>query len=210
MIALLFLLLLQSPATGADSAWRYKNLYDENTKSFYLPYQLWTGATWDGSKKIQFHKAHSLFMGRKVITGPEKWTHPHLKKEYQVYSRVNDGKVQLFTFLERGIGRVYDNRGQRYFENDIKFPAGPGWKVGTPVDFKEKVWSGSSVSERIVTIKVAEMKFDEDKTLIEMSYQYSVDHVPDHSYTYRPNEGMVSEFDLVKLKSGGRGFGKQH
>jgi len=204
IIAMLFLVFMSGAANGADSAWSYKNLYDEHSKSFYIPYQLWTGAPWDGSKTLQFHKANSSFMGHKFISGPEPWTHPYLKKEYQVYRRVNDGKYQLFVFLERGIGRVYDNRNQRYFENDIKFPAGFGWKVGTPVDFKEKVWSGGKLIERIVTVEVTDMKFGEDKILKEMSYRYSVDRVPDQSYTYRPNEGMTSQFDLVKLKSGGQ------
>ncbi len=186
-------LLFFSPARATDSAWYRANLYDVTTQSYYIPYQLWTGAPWDGNKKLEFHAVDKNFMTSKTIQGPTPWMHPHLKREYLVYKRLNRGKAQLFTFYEKGIGRVYDSREQRYFDMDIKFPAGPGWKIGVPVDFEQKFWKGENIKgyTRTVTILILAIKFDDADVMKELTYCYSVNGVPDNEYTYRPNFGMT-------------------
>ncbi|MGB7402658.1 MAG: hypothetical protein WA916_08755 [Arcobacter sp.] len=40
-----------SKPTKNSSAWHIDNLYDCKTKSFFIPYQLWSGAKFDGNKK---------------------------------------------------------------------------------------------------------------------------------------------------------------
>ena len=37
------------PATNT-SPWSINNLYDCENRSLFIPYQLWTGADWDGNK----------------------------------------------------------------------------------------------------------------------------------------------------------------
>ena len=198
--AALMFLVSSAALAGPGAVWHKRNLYDENTQTYFIPYHLWTGMPWDGSKRLEFHKTDSRFMGSKSIEGPAAWKHPFLQRELQVYRRDNKGKVQLFSFFEQGIGRVYDNREGRYFDGDIKFPAGAGWKVGVPVDFKQTFWreGESRLNVRTVTIEILALKFDKQDVLKELRYRYLVNGTPDHEYTYRPNEGMV---DLVEFAS---------
>ncbi len=52
------------PATST-SPWNIKNLYDCENRSLFIPYQLWTGADWDGAKDAPcMHTANSLFYRR--------------------------------------------------------------------------------------------------------------------------------------------------
>jgi hypothetical protein len=178
---------------GDENVWQRSRLFDEKTGTYFIPYHLWTGMPWDGGTKLEFHKTDSSFMASKSIEGPEAWAHPFLKREFQVYRRDNRGKVQLFSFFPRGIGRVYDSREQRYFDGDIKFPAGPGWKVGVPVDFQQTSWKegNGKANVRTVTIEILAIDFDRQERLRELRYRYLVNRVPDHEYTYQPNEGMV-------------------
>jgi hypothetical protein len=182
------------PSVGADTDhWHRKNLYDAAARAYYIPYQLWTGARWDGGRQPEPHDVDIRFMKEKSIEGPIRWNHPYLKREFSVYRRLNRGKEQLFAFYPNGIGRVYDNRERRYYDADIKFPAGPGWKVGVPVDFKQRFWRDGESRDNIrtVTIEITDLRFDRDEVLEEMTYRYSVNGRLDHEYSYRPNLGMV-------------------
>lgn len=40
----------------ANSPWNISNLYDCESKEIFIPYQLWSGAQWDGNK--QTHCIH--------------------------------------------------------------------------------------------------------------------------------------------------------
>ena len=104
-----------------------------------LPYQLWTGARWDGSAEGPcMHEADSRFevngTSSTRIRGPVAWSNPRTGERHTVWERSKDdgSKAQYFTCHETGIGRVYDSRGPRYYESGrCKFPAGYGWQVGT-------------------------------------------------------------------------------
>ena len=57
------------------SRWHVTNLYDCKTRKLYVPYQLWTGAKWDGRKDGPcMHEADSAFdvngFSRTTIRGP--------------------------------------------------------------------------------------------------------------------------------------------
>ena len=61
-------------AFGQVSPWHRVNVYDQKTNSFYIPPHLWTGAKWNGDKKVQDHLVDSRFMENKTIQGPLIWT----------------------------------------------------------------------------------------------------------------------------------------
>ena len=126
----------ETPATS-DSPWNIKNLYDCTTSTLYIPYQLWTGAEWDGARGGPcMHAAESSFTvnarSATQIVGPKRWTNPKTGAVETVWSRekADGSNAQYFTCHEKGIGRVYDSRGERLFApGRCKFPAGPGWAL---------------------------------------------------------------------------------
>lgn len=174
------------------SPWSRKNLHDPATDAFYIPPHLWTGASWNGDKSVGYHEVDSRFMGDKTITGPVLWRHPFLNKEFKVYKRLNGDKEQLFTLYERGFERVYDSREQRYFSGGIKFPCGPGWKLGGEVEFTQSVWEKGQSKVRKVSITLKRMDFNDQNQFESMTYIYSVNGVPDHEYVYKPNRGLTA------------------
>jgi len=197
---------------GEKAAWSKDNLYDRATDSYYIPYELWTGEHWDGRKGLRLHKANHKFYvnGRDatLITGPEKWSHPILKKEFNVYKRkkLNRDKVQLFIFKPEGIGRIFDHRTTRenrlYDGRSVKFPAAYGWKVGEKRTFpftywqggyerEGTTWQGGYEKEGTTSIKITDIKFDGDGILKFMKYEFYFKGIHDHSYIYKPNIGMA-------------------
>ena len=120
---------------ASSSPWHVTNLYDCETRALYIPYQLWTGASWDGSAEGPcMHEADSRFEVNGTsptrIRGPVAWSNPRTGERHTVWERSKDdgSKAQYFTCHETGIGRVYDSRGPRYYESGrCKFPAGYGW-----------------------------------------------------------------------------------
>ncbi len=178
--------------SNADSVWNRTNLYDSTNDSYYIPYELWTGAKWDGKKELRFHNADLNFMGNKSIIGPKEFYHEKVDKNIQVYERTNKGKVQLFTFYDFGIGRVYDNRKERYFDGGAKFPAGFGWKLHEIKEFSQTEWKKGNEKVRTLGIKIVELKFNDENNLESMTYEFYVKGDLDHTYTYEPNKGMIS------------------
>ena len=178
-------------AQTSIAPWSKQNLYDPNTDAYYIPYELWTGAKWDGSKIKSNHSADIRFMGNKAIKGPKSWVHPKLNMEYTVYERINGNKTQLFTFYDDGIGRVSDNRKNRYFNGGIKFPAGPGWKIGKKVTHVQDVWKKDKFYSRNTSILINSIKFNSDGNMTSLTYTYFVDGTPDHRYSYSPEKGMT-------------------
>ncbi len=72
----------------SNSPWNIKNLYDCENRSLFIPYQLWTGADWDGTKDAScMHSANSHFyvngdssttiQGAQEMGEPVEWRGPH-------------------------------------------------------------------------------------------------------------------------------------
>ena len=62
----------------SSSPWHIGNLYDCGTRKMFVPYQLWTGAKWDGRKDGPcMHRADNTFTvndrSETRIWGPKKW-----------------------------------------------------------------------------------------------------------------------------------------
>ena len=186
-------------------AWSKQNLYDPETDTYYIPYQLWTGAYWDEVKNenVVLHAVGTVFLvnggDETHINGPEIWRHPYFDQEVEVYRRTKTSrdKVQLFAFHENGIGCVYDHRPysrsyDRYYDGrEVKFPAGWGWKVGVPQTFSFTIWENDVRKSRMTTIEINAMEFDYEGVMTGLKYDYSVNGILDHKYVYQPRKGMV-------------------
>jgi hypothetical protein len=71
---------------SASNAWHFNNLYDSSSDSFFIPYQLWSGAKWDGVKSVEkcMHKANTTWTyfnprntkSKGKIISPVKYPHP--------------------------------------------------------------------------------------------------------------------------------------
>lgn len=173
------------PPDGA-SPWHVTRLYNCDTRSFYIPYQLWTGAAWDGDRsKPCMHEADTRFTvndgSPTTIKGPIEWTHPKTGKVYQTWHRnkVDGSKLQIFTCNENGIGRLYDSRRPRtYAPGRCKFPAGPGWKM-----FSRRSCRNTSIELLGVTLNAS-------NELAELKFQWWFGSTLDHVYRYAPGKSM--------------------
>ena len=179
-----------SGAGGSGSPWHIGNLYDCDNRSMFIPYHLWTGARWGGSKDAPcMHEASTTFfvngVSKTTIEGPKEWR----GQKIWVRAKSNGRKTQYFECHDRGIGRVYENRRgrERVYEETgrCKFPAGDGWKFG-----KRRYCTRTA-------IKIDKMEFGENRELyaLEFSWWYksrSSGYVLDHRYRYQPNVGSTN------------------
>ena len=179
----------EEPMKGG-SPWNVTNLYDCEARRLFIPYQLWTGARWDGNKDARcMHKADTLFHvnGRSATTikGPREW------KGRQIWARekVNGSKTQYFECHDKGIGRVYEIRNGRERKyrkaGRCKFPAGYGWEPG-----KRRECAGTALE-----IYLIEFDGDYNLSALEFGYWYKSrsrgEYVLDHKYRYVPEQGMT-------------------
>ncbi|MDE0714573.1 MAG: hypothetical protein OXI10_06885 [Gammaproteobacteria bacterium] len=174
------------PSASSSSSWHITNLYDCQTHELYIPYHLWTGASWDGRKERPcMHAADHTFAvngkSRTRIRGPFDWNNPRTGTTHRVWKRVklNGSKRQYFTCHEKGIGRVYDSRGKRYWPaGRCKFPAGFGWKVG------ERRFCHQT------SIEIDRVRLDRKGNLKDVRFKWWVGSRLDHVYLYAPGRGM--------------------
>jgi hypothetical protein len=193
----------QIPSTTSVDPWHFKNLYDPETKSFFIPYHLWTGAKWDGVKSTKdcMHSAKNTWKydnnkGRErktKISGPVKFKNEKTGAELETWLvKMGKNAKQHYICHEKGIARVYDKRPRKNIDQymdgiECKFPAGFGWKIGEKVD--------CSPNAPKVT-RVEELLFDAKFNLQKMSFGYiekkgrSAKNGDDY-YEYKPEPGRV-------------------
>jgi len=179
---------------GNDDPWNLRKLYNCQTKTFFIPYQLWTGSKWNGDKKAPcMHKADILFNANNgksetTIEGPIEWVNPKSGKTIKVWKRekTRSRKKQLFSCHEKGIGRVFDSRKKStrgfYQVGRCKFPAGFSWIIG-------KRRSCLETSIEIISIDV-----DRDNNLESMEFKWWSRSQLSNSYVYTPNNSMRSSY----------------
>lgn len=188
--------------TKNKSAWHIDNLYDCESNTFFIPYQLWSGAEFDGNKKTSkshqvnntgFATYNSSTKPKPVhIKGTIKYINKETNKENSVYVRKNESKgiskTQYFVANDMGIGRVYDDRegGRTFNGKGIKFPAGFGWQLGK----RRLATDIENGSERTTEIEITKMSFNDKQELKSITFKWWSNGNLDHSYTYTVNNGL--------------------
>ena len=83
-------------ATYAADLSKWAASYDANTKTRFIPVELWTGGEWDGSRELRMIPANLSFgkRGEKRITGPVTYKRPSNGEVLLVYDRNNKGMRQ--------------------------------------------------------------------------------------------------------------------
>ena len=79
-------LVSESSGQTDPDPWHFNNLYDSSSKSFFIPYHLWSGADWNGKKSTEncMHRVKNTWKfvdargrDRKTrVAGPTKLIHP--------------------------------------------------------------------------------------------------------------------------------------
>jgi hypothetical protein len=172
----------------SDSPWNIQELYNCETQYLFIPYQLWTGAQWDGDKSAPcMHPSDKLFfvnfLSATTIRGPSEWESPLTGETVTIWSRekVSGSKTQYFTCHELGIGRVYDSRGPRhYVTGRCKFPAGCGWNVGERRECLD------------TSIEIIALSLDTENNLKDLTFKWWTGGRLDHIYRYAPDKGMTN------------------
>lgn len=172
----------------SSSPWHVGNLYDCKTRKMFVPYQLWTGAEWDGRKDGPcMHKADTTFDveggGLTRIWGPKKWSNIESGEDELVWVRekITRYKVQYFTCHQDGIGRVYDSRYPKYwYPGRCKFPAGREWKIRSRKDCEG------------TALEITHVGLDAKGHLEEIEFKYWSRDRLDHIYRYVPKQGMTN------------------
>jgi len=173
----------------SNSPWNIGNLYDCASQEMFIPYQLWTGAKWDGDKEAPcMHTADILFNVNGVtattIKGPIEWKNPKTDNIETIWSRDRAAALQYFTCHEKGIGRVYDSRGPRFFDRGrCKFPAGYGWKLLERRRCRD------------TSIEIISISLDENNNLLDLQFKWWFGSTLDHIYRYVPNKGMTHAWE---------------
>jgi hypothetical protein len=209
---------IRAAACGAVSAarpspWHVANLFDCKTGTFFIPYQLWAGARWDGNKAaacmhtvgrewdITDHRTVPTDDGdtrdvvrpsRTFVKGPVRWTNPETGEVLNIWERHKSGgrKLQRFACHPKGIGRVTDFRKTPSWRTPqpvgrCKFPAGHGWALG-----KKRECLATA-------IEITKVELDADKTLAAITFKWwvrrgrSTELYFDHIYRYARERGAT-------------------
>jgi hypothetical protein len=192
-------ILLSSAGIGQGLSDPWRDATDAASGVRFIPVELWSGSDWDGRRSLNMSAASLIFgtSEHKKITGPETWTDPHTGQPRQVYRRVNRDKVKLFVIRAdgRGLGRVFDSRGERVCETGFKFPLG-NWHQGQQrsLSFTCRRSDGSAF-ERVMSIEIEKIDFEFRGQPHSLRYRWVADGGDkrglDVTYTYSPGRGNV-------------------
>ena len=138
-----------------SSPWSIHNLYHCGSRSFFIPYQLWSGAQFLGSKNtVCMHPTNHTFVNidktKTNILGPTSWENPVTDGTEVIWVRENKDKaiMQYFTCHENGIDMVFDTESKRSFKpGRCMFPGGAGWQLG-----RERPCRSTSIEIRSMTL----------------------------------------------------------
>ena len=168
----------------------------------FIPVELWLGENITGSKKIVFPEVNFKFgyKERHKIKGPIIWKNSKTKENIKVYDRSRYSKKedkeisQLWTVTNNNqcLGRVFDNRGNRFIENGCKFPIG-FWKKGESRSFTSDYFDERKGNyKRVKTITILHLEKD-DKSCLKFKWEVSQKGVliDENIYEYCPRKGLV-------------------
>ena len=188
--------------TKSSDPWHLSNLYDSASGSFFIPYHLWSGATWDGRKSVEncMHAVRNTWVFKRGdrerkqrISAPVDFKKEGLAADVKTFKSENRKNYQHYICHEKGLARIYDQRFEQTGELDsldgkeCKFPAGFGWRVNETPDCSENSPKAT---------RITELTFDKDFILKKMSYTYEKKKGAkalrkDDYYEYVPNRGRV-------------------
>jgi hypothetical protein len=168
----------------------------------FIPVELWLGGEISGASDITFPETDFSFgyKGRHTIQGPINWKNPQNGKNIKVYDRSRyskkAGKIvkQLWTVTNNNqcLGRVFDNRRNKFIKNGCKFPLG-NWKEGESRSFTSQYYDKTKGTyQRIKTIKILELGTNK-KSCLKFRWEMTQNGSPidDNTYEYCYKEGLV-------------------
>ena len=190
---------------SASNPYHFINLYDASSDSFFIPYQLWSGAKWDGVKSVEkcMHKANTTWTyfnprntkSKGKITSPVKYTHPSSGEVFQTFEWKGRKGSQNYICHAKGLARIYDHRFKKaglldspiLNGTECKFPAGFGWQIRVSQDCNPEAPKQTTVTELV---------FDENFNLVKMKYTYTEKEgfsakAADDYYEYEVGKGRV-------------------
>ena len=200
---------------SASNPYHFINLYDASSDSFFIPYQLWSGAKWDGVKSVEkcMHKANTTWTyfnprntkSKGKIISPVKYPHPSSGEVFQTFDWKGRKGSQNYICHSKGLARIYDHRFKRaglldspiLNGTECKFPAGFGWQIGVSQDCNPEAPKQTTVTE---------LMFDENFNLVKMKYTYTEKEgfsakVADDYYEYEVGKGRVLHKKLKQTES---------
>lgn len=204
-LAMTIALLLSAGCASTQQTW--KGSIDRQTKSRFIPIELWSGRAWTGGETLALRTTDVTFGKRnhKRIRGPYQWKHPMTGETLSVFERTNNTtkglKRQLFTVNPDGTGlaKVFDERpGQkrRYFSsNAVLFPLGV-WKKGEKRVFEYYEFVEGKRSKRFATIHIRRLYYEYKKTKYALKYDYIAEDTQGNvlyheNFIYGPGKGLM-------------------
>jgi hypothetical protein len=190
---------------SASNPYHFINLYEASSDSFFIPYQLWSGAKWDGVKSVEkcMHKANTTWTyfnprntkSKGKIISPVKYPHPSSGEVFQTFEWKGRKGSQNYICHAKGLARIYDHRFKKaglldspiLNGTECKFPAGFGWQIGVSQDCNPEAPKQTTVTELV---------FDENFNLVKMKYTYTEKEgfsakAADDYYEYEVGKGRV-------------------
>ena len=168
----------------------------------FIPVELWLGENITGSEKIIFPEVNFKFgyKERHRIKGPTIWENSKTNQNIKVYvrsrySKKEDKEIsQLWTVTNNNqcLGRVFDNRGNRFIENGCKFPIGL-WKQGESRSFTSNYFDEKKGNyKRIKTITILNLEKN-NKSCLKFNWKSSQKGtvIDENIYEYCPRKGLV-------------------
>ena len=168
----------------------------------FIPVELWLGENITESEKIIFPEVNFKFgyKERHKIKGPIIWENSKTNQNIKVYvrsrySKKEDKEIsQLWTVTNNNqcLGRVFDNRGNRFIENGCKFPIG-FWKQGESRSFTSNYFDERKGKyKRIKTITILNLE-NKDKSCLKFNWKSSQKGtvIDENIYEYCPGKGLV-------------------
>ena len=183
-----------TPEPAGGSPWHFQRLFNCDDETFYIPFQLWTGAKWNGDREAGcMHAVDHTFMvngtSQTRISGPYERVNPisATRENYWKREKLQVPKVQYFTCHELGIGHVFDNRFPKdYASGRCEFPAGPGWQVGQKRQCDN------------TTIEVTRFELNAERELNAIEFKWWYGNTLDHVYRYVREQGMTAAWRVPR------------
>ncbi|MGH1487292.1 MAG: hypothetical protein ACRBCI_13850 [Cellvibrionaceae bacterium] len=180
-----------------DNPWHIANLYDCTTRELYVPYQLWSGAEWNGDKQgpcmhavdhrsVLSQPSDQYSSGEIIRKGPISWHDKHTGETLKVWERIRPSinSRKYYTCHPRGIGIIHNlsRPNEKYIRGLCRAPAGFGWKIG-----KRRVCIKT-------TVEIDELVLDKNNLLESLYVKYWFRDKLKYRYLYKPNQGTTEIF----------------